>query len=79
MKVRCHRGSLDEAMKTLATIDRTREALRAYLGEHSGICFPPGFTLDVKRYCFDERTGWDTYIVIADGFPVAWTDGPVPK
>jgi hypothetical protein len=73
MMIRMHRGSLADAMTTARGIDDTLAAVEAFLESHDT---PPGHVA-VKRYCYDPRTGWDTYIVLVDGIPWAWTDGPV--
>lgn len=31
----------------------------------------------VRPYGFDARIGWDTHIVIMDGDPIGFTDGPI--
>lgn len=36
--------------------------------------------IDVSPYVFDDRNGWDTYIVTVEGYGVlGYTDGPVPQ
>jgi len=32
--------------------------------------------VNVKPYCYDDRTGWKTYLVTVDGQAVGFTDGP---
>jgi hypothetical protein len=33
--------------------------------------------IEVKPYTYDERIGWDTYIVTVDGAAVGFTDGAI--
>ncbi len=54
---RPQRGSLSAAMREVKAFDGTRQGLEAVIG------YP---VVDVKPYGgFDERIGWDTYLVIA--------------
>jgi hypothetical protein len=85
MKVRTHRGSLDDSMETVAEIPATLDALIEHMHASFGPLrgnagLPPVTrgTVHVKYYCRDERIGWDTYMVTIDGWG-AWgfTDGPV--
>jgi hypothetical protein len=68
MKVRKHRGSIEEAMLTAEEISATLPALAEYFG------------LEMHLYAgfADERIGWEaTYIVMFNGYPVGFTDGPL--
>lgn len=33
--------------------------------------------IKVEPYCYDDRTGWKTYLVTVDGQAVGFTDGPL--
>jgi len=70
IKFREHRGTLDDAMKTVVELDATLPALAAFLKVKPK-------QLQVKKYVYDDRIGWDTYIVTVDGQAVGFTDGPV--
>lgn len=78
MKFREHKGHLDDSMKTVVDVTN-REVLVKLLQSQ---LHPYGFVfgdedLKVKPYCFDDRIGWDTYIVTIKGYGVAgFTDGP---
>lgn len=70
MKYRDHRGGLDESMQTMVDMPRDLESLATHLGVKSS-------SIRVEAYGgFDKRIGWDTYIVLVDGVPFGFTDGP---
>jgi hypothetical protein len=79
MKIRIHTGGLAESIRTVATIEPTKEAIAQYLRDRWG-----GLGYDiysenirVEPYGFDKRIGWDTYIVLLDGHASAFTNGPL--
>lgn len=78
MRFREHRGGLAESMATeveLAGRDALVVHVRALL-ELWGICVRD-CAVHVEPYAYDERVGWDTYIVTLDGYGVVgFTDGP---
>lgn len=79
MKIRMHRGGLEESMQTLEEIENTIAAVHAYVCRHITGWAPEGPVV-VVRYddAPDERIGWNaTWLVRADGSPIAFTDGPV--
>jgi hypothetical protein len=64
---------LDDAMRKVVTLD-SWDALAAHIA--------PLRLASVEAYGFDERIGWNTYIVVAeyaDGVrgPCGFTNGPV--
>lgn len=68
MKYRPQRGSLAESMAAQMTIESpTRLELAYWLGE-------PAEDIEVKPYVYDDRIGWDTYIVVVRGNAVGFTD-----
>lgn len=70
MKYRDHRGGLDESMQTVREIEPTIDALAVTLK------VPPS-TITVEKYGgYDNRIGWDTYIVCVNGSARGFTDGP---
>ena len=81
MKFREHRGGLTESMATVVDVDG-KTALIALMRDRLK---PYNFTfedadLTVEPYVFDERIGWDTYIVSIKGYGVAgFTDGPASQ
>jgi hypothetical protein len=70
IKFRGHRGTLDEAMKTVVELEPTLAALTAHLGAKPK-------QVKVEKYMYDDRIGWDTHIVTVDGEAVGFTNGPV--
>ncbi len=69
MKYRPQRGTLDEAMKEVVELPATKAALASYLEQ------PPEL-VQVKSYCYDARIDWETFIVLVNGEPFGFTDGP---
>ena len=77
MKFRLHRGGLDESLATTTEVE-SRDDLIAFLKKDLGLF---GIAVSeenfrVAYYGYDERIGWDTYIVTIEGYGVAgFTDG----
>lgn len=71
---RWHRGSLDESMASSVPC-RTLAQLVGILRTGMGLGDVSAERVDVKRYTFDERTGWDTHLVTVDGNAVGMTNG----
>jgi hypothetical protein len=72
MKYRPHRGSLADAMAAVVELP-DRAALIAYLAD---VLRPIGYEVEdadvrVEPYCFDDRIGWDTHIVLLRNKPIA--------
>jgi hypothetical protein len=70
MKFRPHRGSLEEAMLGIVTLDPTLKALAGHLNVDVD-------DIKVDFYMYDSRIHWDTFIVSVDGSAVGFTDGDV--
>ena len=70
MKVmfRPQRGSLDEAMSEVESMDMS--SIRSLLVNRFG-----AGEIEVKPYCYDERIGWDTFVVLHNGRAVGFTNG----
>lgn len=86
MKIRMHRTMLEDAMKTVAEIDGTRESIKDYIA--LALHYPDALSvsptikpedIEVKPYMYDSRIDWDTHIVTWKGQAVAFTDGPEIK
>jgi hypothetical protein len=79
MKIRIHKGSLSDSMNTAAEIEPTREAVVQYLRDQWGGLgygvYPEDIT--VEPYCYDQRIGWNIFIVLLNGKAAAFTDGPL--
>lgn len=66
-------------METVVDIDPTIESLYEVVSWdlNEWIKFSPG-DMKVTPYCYDDRTGWDTYIVTINGWGVCgFTDGNI--
>jgi len=70
MKYRPQRASLAEAMEECVELGATYDALAAHLK-----CNPEA--IEVRRYMFDSRIGWNTYIVTVGGEGVGFTNEEV--
>lgn len=73
MKVREHRGSLDESMATVKEIEPTLDALTAHINEVLSGWLGGGVTADtivIHPQGFDSRIGWNTYLVAVEGYGV---------
>ena len=78
IKFRFHRGSLEEAMSTCVDVMTYQELFDLVydrLGSYANVV-----TLEIHYYGYDNRIGWETYIVIAidnNGlkFPIGFTNG----
>lgn len=59
---RPQRGSLADAMAEVVELDATKSAVLAHVKQ---MCadFEDVIDIQVKHYCFDERIGWDTWLV----------------
>lgn len=74
---RKHRGWLADSMETAQPVEsvddirKIEDGLREFGYDLS--------VIDVKPYCYDDRIGWDTYIVTVPGHGViGFTSGPLP-
>ena len=82
MKIREHRGSLAESLKTTEEIEPTLGALTDFIAIKLD-----GWSVEVNRKLIkvekygrgiDDRCGWDTHIVTLEGFGVfGMTDAPL--
>ena len=79
MKIRIHKGSLDDSLATTADIEPTPEAVRSYLLETWGDLSEPVSLEDIEvtPYDHDDRIEWDAHLVTLAGRAVAFTDGPL--
>jgi hypothetical protein len=82
LRIRMHRGSLEESMATAQAVPASEAGVRAYLKAESDLAsWVSSLRFDIEVTCYggvDPRTGWSTYLVLVDGFPIAWTDGLWP-
>lgn len=88
MKIRAHRGSIDEAMRHAEEIEPTIEAVIDYMTRHTDPLIMAMMTdFRVMKHPWgdgaDPRIGWDrTMFVMAtslsgDHWPMGFTDGPL--
>ena len=76
MKYRHHRGLLAESLATVVEL-ADRAALVQHLQQTYGAMEPVRDDLiEVQWYAYDSRIDWQTYIVLLNGSPVGFTDGP---
>jgi hypothetical protein len=81
MKFRPHRRLLAESMAEVVELASTKKALASYYNKtvRSG----PALTADkieLRPYGFDDRIGWNAYLVTAEGFGlIGFTDQPTSK
>ena len=72
---RFHRGSLNEAMKTVVEVETLNDILELQeIKEMENF----GIKLNLKSefYYYDERINWNTYIITSDGYGViGFTNG----
>lgn len=81
MKIREHKGLLADSMETIRDIEPTFESLieciKKSFESWPSFSFLPE-QIKIEPYCFDERIGWNTYIVTIDGYGVfGFTDGDI--
>ena len=81
VKYRPHRGSLDKAMAEVVEV-ADLAALVAHMRKSVETWYPfdqlPTVeNTKVEPYAYDERIHWDTHIVLVDGSPWGFTDGPL--
>jgi hypothetical protein len=78
MKLRQHRGGLDESLATTIEIEPTRNALLQAIKQEMGFSNVYDKDISITYYGYDARIEWETYIVEIDGFGVyGFTNGPV--
>lgn len=72
MLFRPQRGSLEDSMKAVITLQPTRRALAEHLGVAEN-------KIMVKPYAMDDRVGWHTHLVTVSACAVGFTDGPLDQ
>lgn len=82
MLIRGMQGGFKESMVGVKEIDSSIESLIDYLEvwcQTSYMVFEE-ITPDsiiIQKSVYDSRNGWNTYMVLLSGFPVAYIDGPL--
>lgn len=71
MKVRQHRGSLVDSLKTVKQIPATKSDLVDHINKvlDFPVKFGPG-AITIVHQGQDERIGWDSHLIIVDGWGV---------
>lgn len=81
MNIRGMQGGFNEAMANAKVIEPTIEAIIGFLNDTnvSSAFFEDIVKKDIliKKSVFDSRNGWDTHMVLLNGFPVAYTDSNI--
>lgn len=72
LRIRHHRGGLEESLATTSTIPATIAAVAQFVQAD-----PSSVTVEKYGAGVDDRCGWDTHVVSVDGRACAFTDGPV--
>jgi hypothetical protein len=73
MKFRHHRGSLKESMATVVEV-ANRQELAAEINREPMFTEVSPEDIYFAYQSFDERTKWKTYLVLARGYPVGYSD-----
>ena len=77
IKYREQRGSLSAAMETVKEFN-TRKDLFDYIISNIIYGHLKSSTikdLKIRKYCYDKRIHWDTYIVLLQDTPIGFTNG----
>lgn len=71
MRVREHRGSLVDSLKTVKQIPATKEDLADHINGVLGlpVMFGPG-SITIVDQGMDERIGWNAYLIVVEGLGV---------
>jgi len=80
-KYRPHRHLLEDSMREVVEVNDLPQLVR-HMRRSVQSWYPPDElptveTTEVKPYVFDDRIGWDTYIVLVKGSAWGFTDGPL--
>ena len=80
MKIREHRGLLDDAMNTCKEIEPTMEAVvNEVLSSLPVFLHIKPEDIHVSFYGYDKRIEWNTHIVTVDGYGVYGFTDEMPK
>ena len=85
MNIRGMQGGFKEAMANAKVIEPTMRAVIDYMYD-SGIRAYIPLRVDIVaedimivKSVYDSRNGWNTHMVLLNGFPVAYIDGNITK
>lgn len=71
---RPNRTVYEDSMRECVSVSTPQELAKAMLKEH-----PRARNVKVEHQGTDERNGWDTWVIIASGKIVGFTDGDAPE
>lgn len=71
MRVREHRGTLIESLKTVRQIPATKEDLADHINSimNFPVKFGPG-SITIVKQGVDDRIGWDSHLIVVEGLGV---------
>lgn len=71
MRVRQHRGTLEQSLKTVKQIPATKDDLADHINEvlDLPVKFGPG-SITIVHQGDDERIGWDSHLIVVEGLGV---------
>lgn len=69
---RQHRGGLEESMATVREVDSLSQLVDIIREDDDSVSAE---SIKIAFMCFDNRTGWDTYVVTTDNKAVGFTNG----
>ena len=75
-KFRFHRGSYEDAMKTVVIV-HSKKALRKHILETLKDMIDPTKQMKIDPYGHDSRNNWNTHIVMWGGDVIGFTSGPL--
>jgi hypothetical protein len=71
-------SSLDDAMARVTEV-KNFDQLLVYLQENYYFWCPTAQNVRTKHYMFDDRIGWNTWMVTVDGHAAVFADGEIKK
>lgn len=71
-------ASLEDAMDRVVEVKNFNELL-SYLRHAYDFWNPTVNNVRVQHYGFDDRIGWDTWLVTVDGHAAVFADGEIKK
>ena len=74
MKYRPQRSGFAESMAEVVDLPNRQALLNHLAGV--GLLEGGSHSVNIRPYCYDDRTGWKTYIATVDGQAIGFTDGP---
>lgn len=75
MQFRLHKGSISESMRTVKFVENKSDIAKIFNDTFNANII--GDDLIVKKYAYDHRINWDTYIVTHKGSVVGFCDGNI--